>query len=118
MGRGIGGVWPRVRSCPSLLFFCWILGTQFFQSRKYFSATTAGDKINRAQGRSAAHHAGEGLGERWRMRQKLKSAASTTGVSKAAYMVENLQSKHDEREVEGEANKTNPENHVEVVRLR
>ena len=25
------------------------------------------------------HYAGEGLGERWRMRQKLKSAASTTG---------------------------------------
>ena len=37
------------------------------------------DKINWAQGRGAVHYAGEGLGERWRMRQKLKSAASTTG---------------------------------------
>ena len=37
------------------------------------------DKINRARGRGAVHYAAEGLGERWRMRQKLKSAASTTG---------------------------------------
>ena len=36
------------------------------------------DRINRARGRGAVHYAGEGLGERWRMRQKLKSAASTT----------------------------------------
>ena len=37
------------------------------------------DKINRAQGRGTVRYAGEGLGERWRMRQRLKSAASTTG---------------------------------------
>ena len=37
------------------------------------------DRINRTRGRGAVHYAGEGLGERWRMRQKLKSAASTTG---------------------------------------
>ena len=37
------------------------------------------DKINRAQGRGTVRYAGEGLGERWRMRQKLKSAACTTG---------------------------------------
>ena len=36
------------------------------------------DRINRAQGRGAVHYAGEGLGERWRMRQRLKSAANTT----------------------------------------
>ena len=28
------------------------------------------------RGRGAVHYAGEGLGERWRMRQRLKSAAS------------------------------------------
>ena len=32
-----------------------------------------------SQRRGAVHYAGEGLGERWRMRQRLKSAASTTG---------------------------------------
>lgn len=37
------------------------------------------DRINRTRGRGAVHYAGEGLGERWRMRQKLKSAACTTG---------------------------------------
>lgn len=37
------------------------------------------DSINRIQGRGAVHYAGEGLGGRWRMRQRLKSAASTTG---------------------------------------
>ena len=36
-------------------------------------------KINRPQGRGTVRYAGEGLGERWQMRQKLKSAASTTG---------------------------------------
>jgi DNA polymerase V len=37
------------------------------------------DRINRTRGRGAVHYAGEGLGDRWRMRQKLKSAARTTG---------------------------------------
>ena len=37
------------------------------------------DKINRAQGRGTMRYAGEGLGEQWRMRQRLKSAARTTG---------------------------------------
>ena len=37
------------------------------------------DRINRARGRGTVHYAGEGLGERWRMRQRLKSAARTTG---------------------------------------
>ena len=37
------------------------------------------DKINRTQGRGTVRYAGEGLGERWRMRQKLKSAVSITG---------------------------------------
>ena len=37
------------------------------------------DWINRTRGRGTVHYAAEGLGERWRMRQRLKSAASTTG---------------------------------------
>ena len=37
------------------------------------------DWINPPHRFDAVHYAGEGLGERWRMRQKLKSAASTTG---------------------------------------
>ena len=37
------------------------------------------DKINRAQRRGTMRYAGEGLGEQWRMRQRLKSAARTTG---------------------------------------
>lgn len=37
------------------------------------------DKINRTRGRGAVHYAREGHGERWRMRQRLKSIASTTG---------------------------------------
>lgn len=37
------------------------------------------DRINRAQGRGTVHYATEGLGDRWRMRQKLKSMATTTG---------------------------------------
>ena len=36
------------------------------------------DRINRAQGRGTVRYAGEGLGERWRMRQRLKSAGSST----------------------------------------
>ena len=36
------------------------------------------DKINRAQGRGTMRYAGEGLGEQWRMRQRLKSVASAT----------------------------------------
>ena len=36
------------------------------------------DKINRAQGRGTVRYAGEGMGDRWRMRQRLKSAASAT----------------------------------------
>lgn len=36
------------------------------------------DKINRGCGRGTVRYAGERLGDRWRMRQKLKSAASTT----------------------------------------
>ena len=36
------------------------------------------DKINRTQGRGTVRYAGEGLGEKWRMRQKLRSVASTT----------------------------------------
>ena len=37
------------------------------------------DRINRTRGRGAVYYAGEGLGERWRMRQGKLSAASTTG---------------------------------------
>ena len=37
------------------------------------------DRINRGYGRGTVRYAGEGLGARWRMRQKLKSTASTTG---------------------------------------
>ena len=40
---------------------------------------TALDRINRTRGRGAVHYAGEGLGERWRMRQGRLSAASTLG---------------------------------------
>ena len=36
------------------------------------------DKINRTRGRGTVHYASEGLGEKWHMRQKRKSAASTT----------------------------------------
>ena len=36
------------------------------------------DKINRSRGRGTVHYASEGLGEKWHMRQKRKSAASTT----------------------------------------
>ena len=37
------------------------------------------DRINQTRGRGTVRYAGEGLRGRWRMRQKLKSAASTTG---------------------------------------
>lgn len=37
------------------------------------------NRINRTRGRGTVRFAAEGLGERWRMRQRLKSAASTTG---------------------------------------
>ncbi len=36
------------------------------------------DKINRTWGRGTVHYASEGLGEKWHMRQKRKSVASTT----------------------------------------
>ena len=36
------------------------------------------DKINRGYGRGTVRYAGEGMGDRWRMRQRLKSAACTT----------------------------------------
>ena len=36
------------------------------------------DKINRTRGRGTVHYASEGLGEKWHMRQKRKSVASTT----------------------------------------
>ena len=39
----------------------------------------ATDQINRTRGRGTVRYAAEGLGERWRMRQRLKSSASTTG---------------------------------------
>lgn len=39
----------------------------------------ATDRINRTRGRGTVHYAAEGLGERWRMRQRLRSVASTTG---------------------------------------
>jgi DNA polymerase V len=37
------------------------------------------DRINRTRGRGSVRYAAEGLGDRWRMRQKLKSTATTTG---------------------------------------
>ena len=37
------------------------------------------DKTNKARGRGAVHYAGEGLGERWQMRQGRLSEARTTG---------------------------------------
>jgi DNA polymerase V len=36
------------------------------------------DRINRVHGRNAVRYASEGLGERWRMRQQMKSPAYTT----------------------------------------
>ena len=37
------------------------------------------DKINRAQGRGTVRYAGEGMGDRWKMKQGRLSEASTTG---------------------------------------
>lgn len=42
------------------------------------------DRINRQMGRHSVCYAGEGLGDRWKMRQRLKSEASTTDWGQVA----------------------------------
>lgn len=42
------------------------------------------DKINRQMGQHSVCYAGEGLGDRWKMRQRLKSEASSTDWGLAA----------------------------------
>jgi DNA polymerase V len=47
------------------------------------------DRINRLHGRQAVRYASEGLGERWRMRQQMKSPAYTTRWSELPVVLAN-----------------------------
>ena len=82
---------PATRGLES----CLDLGTEKAEQGLLFASTPADggrsdrlmdtlDRINRQMGRHSVCYAGEGLGDRWKMRQRLKSEAATTDWGQVA----------------------------------